>query len=61
MSDNTKQDARQNVSLPESSSEVDVIKLRGELDSEDQADQTALENYWAGRNSAMRRSARVAA
>ncbi len=66
MSDNSKQDARQDLPLSqssteESSTEEAVIKLRDELESEDQADQAALENYWAGRNSAMRRSARVAA
>ncbi len=61
MSDNNKQDARQDVPVPQSSTEEEVIKLRTELESKDQADQAALEDYWAGRNSAMRRSARVAA
>ncbi len=61
MTDNSKQDAQQDVPLPESSTDEDVIKIRDELESEEQADQAALDAYWAGRNSAMRRSARVAA
>ncbi len=61
MTNSSKQDARQDVPLPESSTQEDVIRIQGELEGEEQADQAALDAYWAGRNSAMRRSARVAA